>query len=44
MKDYNELLESLEDITSQMQMDKVTIKQVLETLKSLTKYYEKKTR
>jgi|TARA_R110000764_G_scaffold190841_1_gene276097 hypothetical protein len=44
MKDYNELLESLEDITNQMQMDKVTIKQVLETLKSLTKYYENKTR
>jgi hypothetical protein len=32
----------LEDITGQMQMEKITFEQACETLKSITKYYEEK--
>jgi exonuclease VII small subunit len=38
--EYNNLLESLEDIVGQMQMEKVTFEQVLDTLKTITRYYE----
>jgi exonuclease VII small subunit len=38
--EYNNLLESLEDIVGQMQMEKVTFEQALDTLKTITKYYE----
>ena len=39
-KEYAQLLESLEDITGQMQMEKLSLEQALETLSSVTKYYE----
>jgi len=38
--EYDNLLESLEDIVGQMQMEKVTFEQALDTLKIITKYYE----
>jgi len=39
-KEYKKLLKSLEDITGQMEMEKLTFEQALETLRSITKYYE----
>ena len=39
-KEYKKLLECLEDITGQMEMEKLTFEQALETLSSITKYYE----
>jgi len=39
-KEYKKLLESLEDITGQMEMEKLTFEQALDTLKTITKYYE----
>jgi len=39
-KEYKKLLECLEDITGQMQMEKITFEEACETLKSITKYYE----
>ena len=38
--EYNNLLESLEDIVGQMQMEKVTFEQALDALKTITRYYE----
>jgi len=38
--EYNNLLESLEDIVGQMQMEKLTFEQALNTLRYITKYYE----
>jgi exonuclease VII small subunit len=38
--EYNNLLESLEDIVGQMQMEKLTFEQALNTLRTITKYYE----
>lgn len=39
-KEYEKLLESLEDITGQMEMEKLSLEQALETLSSITKYYQ----
>ena len=39
MKIDKKLLESLEDITGQLQRDKVTTKQVIETLSHVVNYY-----
>ena len=41
-QEYKHLLESLEDITGQMQMEKLTFKQVLDTLRSIARYYDEK--
>ena len=41
-EEYKNLLESLEDITGQMQMEKLTFEQVLDTLRSIARYYDEK--
>jgi len=40
MKEYNELLECLEDLVGQMQSEKITLEQAVEGVKSLHLYYK----
>ena len=40
MKEYNQLLECLEDIVGQMQSEKITLEQAVEVIKRLHLYYE----
>jgi len=40
IKEYNQLLECLEDLVGQMQSEKITLEQAVEGVKSLHLYYE----
>ena len=39
MKEYNELLECLEDLVAQMQSEKITLEQAKQGVKSLNQYF-----
>ena len=39
VKDYDQLLEDLEDLVGQMQMEKITFEQAKQCVKSLNQYY-----